>query len=427
MPNAATATGEQWRVEARCAAGGLYSDWVASATVTIGATAPTVPTVVISPAAPLTTDNLVASATGSSHADSVGVSYEYKWYKWDGTAWADAGIATATVDQSLTSKGEQWKAAARAVAGGAYSDWMQSASVTIGNTAPTAPARISLRPNPVRTGQSVTATATGASDADNDTFTYKYQWEKSADGAVWTAIAAGRVLAGSAVVRGDHWRCKAKANDGSALGAWTTSAEIIIADGLPTAPTSVTITPANPTGTRNLVAAATGATDPENDALTYRYQWSYSADGGATWNAGPNGRFLDKALLVAGSQWKVLARANDGTYSGPGTFSSPVTIGSAGTSPALVATASAAGTNSGATQLTVNLTSAASVEVHITNIAGYEVATLAPQSLPAGVSTLFWNGRSNNGTQVPGGRYTAQIKASAANGSATSASAVISK
>ncbi|MEI6501627.1 MAG: Ig-like domain-containing protein [Armatimonadota bacterium] len=87
--------------------------------------------------------------------------------------------------------------------------------------------------------------------------------------------------------------------------------------------------------------------------------------------------------------------------------------------PALV-TASAAATASGA-QVTVNLASAADVTVSIRNLAGREIATLAPGTLEAGMHSLLWNGKSRTGTQVPAGMYLLQVSANATGGSSAQA------
>jgi hypothetical protein len=94
-----------------------------------------------------------------------------------------------------------------------------------------------------------------------------------------------------------------------------------------------------------------------------------------------------------------------------------------GTSPsALAVTVAAVGTNSGATQITVNLTTAASVQVTVTNAAGRTVAVLPAQDLRQGMNTLFWDGRSGHQTAVPAGRYL--VRATAVNSAGNQAQAV---
>ncbi|HEY3409128.1 MAG TPA: FlgD immunoglobulin-like domain containing protein, partial [Propionicimonas sp.] len=426
VPAASTSTGEQWKFRARAVAGGMTSAWGWSNTLTISKTVLTAPkSVTISPVSPVTDDDLIATATGATGGNGAEITYEYRWSKRVGSQWTDAGIGTTTLSHDLTTKGERWRVEARAVVGGAYSGWVASVGVVIHNSVPTAPLEVTITPAVVRSGQTLVAVASGSTDADGDTITYRYAWEKSTDGVVWTDGPTTRVLGANALVREIHWRCKARASDVASRSDWTTSDEVIVHNGTPTAPTTVTVTPANPTVRRSLTATATGATDPDNDPLTYRYQWWQSTDSGTTWTEGATARVLNQALLVTGNQWKVAARASDGTAAGPWTFSAPVTIGSTAPAPALAATASASGTRDGAVQITVNLTAAAAVMVRITNMAGYEIAVLSPKDLEPGISTLHWNGRSKNGTLVPRGRYLAELQVCASNGDVVRCSAPV--
>ncbi|MEN6302724.1 MAG: FlgD immunoglobulin-like domain containing protein, partial [Armatimonadia bacterium] len=83
-------------------------------------------------------------------------------------------------------------------------------------------------------------------------------------------------------------------------------------------------------------------------------------------------------------------------------------------------TVAAAGIAGGA-ELTVNLTSAATVRTVITNIAGRVVAELPERDLPAGVSSLLWNGKSSSGTKVPAGTYLVRVVAVGSEGEQASA------
>lgn len=83
---------------------------------------------------------------------------------------------------------------------------------------------------------------------------------------------------------------------------------------------------------------------------------------------------------------------------------------------ALVVTGTAAASASGATAITVDVSAAATVSATICNLAGRAVATLAPQDVRAGVSTLLWNGKSSLGTKVPAGQYLVKLQAHDASG-----------
>ncbi len=83
---------------------------------------------------------------------------------------------------------------------------------------------------------------------------------------------------------------------------------------------------------------------------------------------------------------------------------------------ALVTALSAQPTPQGAA-ITVSLSTDAAVTVLVTNVAGRPIRTvLAERSLPAGTSTVLWNGVSDAGTRVPPGSYLVRISVRSAGG-----------
>ena len=57
---------------------------------------------------------------------------------------------------------------------------------------------------------------------------------------------------------------------------------------------------------------------------------------------------------------------------------------------------------------------------HILNIAGREVATIAPRGeFGSGLQSLVWSGRDGSGLAVPNGSYIVQLTARAPDGSST--------
>ena len=73
----------------------------------------------------------------------------------------------------------------------------------------------------------------------------------------------------------------------------------------------------------------------------------------------------------------------------------------------------------GVVQITVQTSAAAEAEVTVCNVAGRAIARLAGQTLEPGLNTLLWNGRSQNGTYVPGGRYLVHVTARGTDGTQT--------
>ena len=84
--------------------------------------------------------------------------------------------------------------------------------------------------------------------------------------------------------------------------------------------------------------------------------------------------------------------------------------------PALVTALAAQPTPQGAA-ITVSLSAEAAVALVVMNLAGRPIRTvLAERSLPAGTSTVLWNGVSDAGTRVPPGSYLVRISVRSAGG-----------
>lgn len=293
---------------------------------------PTAPTsVAVTPASPTSDQNLTVAASGSVDPEGLTVTYDYKWEKSidAGGTWTP-GPTGATLSASATTRGEMWRAQARAGDGTNFSDWVISNNtVTIGNAPPVVTA-VHIRPgSPTAATTQLEGVLDTANDPDGDTLTFRWQWETSPDGTTWSAGPLGRFVANDLLSRGDHWRVKCRAYDGMAMSDWLTSAEVIIGNAPPSAPTWASIRPANPNTTNDLTASAGGASDPDGDTVTYRYQWYSSPDGG-TWTRTPfTGRTLSAANTTLGQHWKVGVRASDGEKTSALFYSAEVIIGNA--------------------------------------------------------------------------------------------------
>lgn len=92
----------------------------------------------ITPANPVRTSELTATATATSDLDGDPLTYLYTWSKWDGRAWG--AWAHASVDGRLTGvmlrPDEQWKARVRVSDGTVYGAVRYSTPVTIGSGSP---------------------------------------------------------------------------------------------------------------------------------------------------------------------------------------------------------------------------------------------------------------------------------------------------
>lgn len=224
--------GGKWQVKARAldSNGTAGPEYVCPDLIAICNCPPTAPTTVkVTPAKPSTFDNLTCEASGATDVDGDAVSYEYKWQKFVGNAWVDAGTG-ATVDNLATAGNEQWRACAKSVAAGlSCADWVASAAVAIADTPPTAPTSVIITPTSPRDANKLTATASGSTDGDGDALTYRYAWWKSTDqGLTWTQVATTRVIAASLTAVGEQWKACARANDGTLVSPWTYSVVVTI-------------------------------------------------------------------------------------------------------------------------------------------------------------------------------------------------------
>jgi hypothetical protein len=88
---------------------------------------------------------------------------------------------------------------------------------------------------------------------------------------------------------------------------------------------------------------------------------------------------------------------------------------------------SAQPTRAGGVSCTLVLSAAATVRAEVLNLAGRPVATLVNgSSMPQGMNTLLWNGRSASGLAVPGGTYLIRVQANASDGKSVRALTTVS-
>ena len=288
------------------------------------------------------------------------------------------------------------------------------------NTRPAAPTAVTIAPT-APGPEKLTATATGSTDANGDSLTYKYQWSKKI-GTTWSAWGyTGRTLAASNVAIGDIWRVRAQALDGTSGSPWKTGSSVTIVSmaGVIPAPKTYNVPvttcvfasfrwPVQQATVTGRVQLKLGTTKviptvmtwvtaekkiklrPKSPLLPNTY-YRINIDPGITCTSG-------RVLGWGENYWFKTA---------PATTTAAVTVAAAPTA--------------GGAELTVNLTSAATVRTVITNIAGRAVAELPERDLPAGVSSLLWNGKSNTGSKVPAGTYLVRVEATGSGGTQTAA------
>lgn len=384
---------------------------------------PTEPTnVTLTPTNATAGDRLKAQAAGSINPDpNSTLTYQYQWAHATGTApwgpWVD-GIPTIAPEQVVV--GDRWKVRARSAVPGYESDWTEAAPIYIRNLLyRSIPANGAV--NVQRQGflqlnfqfpmvessivSNFTLTPAGSVTPVAGTF----EWKKIgltlrftpnaplAQNTVYTLkLPKGISRRGPLQVQVDTivtfttgYMPIPIANLPQGQSVPVTS-RIVVTFDKPIDPASVTAE------TFRVLPAVPGTVNVVDKRLTFIPTANLAAN--TTYNVWLSGQICTTTGRIMGRSFAWSFRTAPAA------------------APALAATASAAPTAGGATQITVNLTSAATVTADITNIAGQVIATLPPRELGAGVATLLWDGRSAHGTKVPAGRYFTRLTASSPTG-----------
>ena len=183
-----------------------------TASVTVGNTAPVVSSVTLSPSTVYTNDTLTANVV-SSDADGDSLSLTYAWYV--GGAVVPAATTSSLSGVSYFNKGQAVYVTATAN-DGTTTTALTSSSITVSNTAPTAPV-VAITPVDAESGDDLTCSVTTAStDVDGDALTYAFTWDvDGVDYASATDSATDSVVDGADVGGGETWTCEVVAGDGS--------------------------------------------------------------------------------------------------------------------------------------------------------------------------------------------------------------------
>jgi plastocyanin len=290
-------------------------------TVVVGNVAPVVDSVAIDETTPSTNDLLHVSVT--AHDDNLDpLTYSYQW-KNNGSEILGATGSTLDLSQAGNgNKGTQISVEVVANDGTLDSAPVESSAVTVGNLAPVIDS-VAIDPASPRTDDILSVSITARDDDPGDTLTYAYQWRKNGSdisGETGPTLDLGTAGNGS---KGDNIRVSVTANDGSTDSAPALSAPVTIVNSAPSV-TSATITPGLP-DTNDILSVNVVSTDPDNDAVTYTYQWLNNAsplvgETGATLNLGTAGNG------DTGNQISVEVTGHDGTAPSAPVTSSAVTV-----------------------------------------------------------------------------------------------------
>mgnify|MGYP001178848356 CR=1 FL=1 len=206
LPASATSKGEVWMVTVT-PSDDTGPGPIATRSVTVVNTPPTVATAVIEPEIPRPSDALTCTVDGVADPDGDPVSVGFGWTingsPIDATSESISGGYTAGDEVTCTATPYDEDEAGTAV---------HSPSTVIANTPPTSPS-VSIDRDDEGLACRITAVST---DADDDPLTYDFRWD--VDGSPWsdadTDIYTGDSIAVDALATDEVWTCSVTATDG---------------------------------------------------------------------------------------------------------------------------------------------------------------------------------------------------------------------
>ena len=261
---------------------------------------PTATNVMLSPANPVTTDTLTLTYTfQDSDGDSESGTL-IRWYK-DGILESSRNDQM-TVPSSLTSKGESWNVTVTPSDGTDDGTPVDSSNIVVANSIPFVNSA-EITPTDALESDDLTLIHL-SSDADNDIVAVS-DTEWYVDGSKVSAFDGDTTIPSVAIRDGDVWYAKIRVNDGEVDSDWFTTQDVTIgSDNTPPTMVSVSIS-GGPFTTIDDLQATAQATDVDNDALTY--EWDWPATNGAI-----SSSTLPSFYTEKGESWTVRCRVTDG-------------------------------------------------------------------------------------------------------------------
>ena len=285
---------------------------VQSATFTVGNVVPSMTGVTISPSSPTSSENVTAIPAGWSDPDSADApGYDYQWYV-DGSP---VGTNSDTLQSAWFARGQDITVTAWPNDGTDVGSPVFSAISTVQNSLPSITAVSVDPPSPVE-GDTVTAVPVGWFDADGDQPDFDYLWFVDS-----TYVGANTTLTGADFDKGQSIHVWLTPKDTYGTGTYEAS-PLVYAVNTPPSVTSVTIDNQAPYTDDNLLAVATGWSDPDPaDSEDYVYAWFLDGNPVGT----------DDVQLLASETAKnlpvtVTITADDGTALGNSVTSTGVTV-----------------------------------------------------------------------------------------------------
>ncbi|MCB9664039.1 MAG: hypothetical protein H6732_07985 [Alphaproteobacteria bacterium] len=289
--------------------------------ITVVNAVPTISSVTLTPAnGARSIDTLTCTATGLVDAEDDALQIRYAWVV-DGTVLGGQTASTLEGVPANFVKGDSVLCRAAAFDGTDEGPWVDSDPVLIGNSPPEV---VSAAVSAASIDDPITLSGVVTSDPDPvDTVTLTYKW--FVDGA---PAGTGESLAAGTAARGTPVRCELTPTDSAGLAGPVFSTATTSVGNRDPVVTSVSLSPAAPTVTDDIVATST-TDDADGDSVDVVYTW-YVDDGvsevevggivGDTLPGGPG------AVFARGDKVRVEATPIDAFSSGVAVPSDAVTV-----------------------------------------------------------------------------------------------------
>lgn len=288
---------------------------VASASVSIANTAPEVTSISLSPSAPATDEDVVATVVASD-ADGDTVSTTFTWT-------VDGSVVTGETGDTLPAsafvKGQEIVATVVPDDGVDSGDPVRSDPVTAVNSAPTL-ASASISPSTLAEGDTATCEPAGYDDPDGDTAVYTYAWTVDGVGAGTAAT-----LDSSAFDRDQVIVCTVTPGDGTDVGAAVASSAVTVSNSAPVV-AAVGLSSTTPSTDDALTATATGVSDADGDAVDLAWAWSVNGTTVREVSGSASSDTLPSSSFAKGDTVVVTVTPTDGTDAGTAVLSATATV-----------------------------------------------------------------------------------------------------
>ena len=198
------------------------------AQITIANSAPVLSSASISNSSP-TTDTVLSVGGASSDLDGDTVSMTWDWYVNGLSVQNSASSSLAGV--TFFDRGDTVYAIGTPSDGSLSGTPVTTASVTVGNTAPTAPLVLIDPADPTEDDDLLCIIDDASTDADGDTISYTISWE--VDGVAWAGATSTTAIAGDTIsyvdtLGDEEWVCTAVPSDGTASGSFGDDVVIVL-------------------------------------------------------------------------------------------------------------------------------------------------------------------------------------------------------